>query len=142
MLLESKITSFMSGLQPETPEQAVELWILGVKNRSGAVQFSLLSPSLQNQTREQFELRGWHTGQSSPWVDYAWIVKVNKVSPSKFQYAVVYDLINSFSNFGRGQKFITVEKNEESYKPTWFITEIVTTNNPYEAFTPAETVLK
>ena len=48
--LENQITSFMTGLQPETPKQAVELWILGVKNRSGAVQYALLSPSLKKQT--------------------------------------------------------------------------------------------
>lgn len=41
------VDSFLSGLQAETPKQAVELWILGVKNRSGAVQFATLSPTLQ-----------------------------------------------------------------------------------------------
>lgn len=33
--LESKIISFMTGLQSENPKQTVELWILGVENRSG-----------------------------------------------------------------------------------------------------------
>ena len=43
----NQITSFITGLQTENPKQAVELWILGVKNRSGAVQYAVLSPSLQ-----------------------------------------------------------------------------------------------
>ncbi|SFB11637.1 hypothetical protein SAMN04488577_3790 [Bacillus sp. cl95] len=65
--LESQIiTSFMTGLQVEDPKQAVELWILGVNNRSGAVQFAMLSPSLQQKTRKQFEQRGWVTGVIKP----------------------------------------------------------------------------
>ncbi|MBS4193174.1 hypothetical protein KHA94_24055 [Bacillus sp. FJAT-49705] len=37
--LESKLMSFMTGLHVGEPKQAVELWILGVNNRSGAVQY-------------------------------------------------------------------------------------------------------
>ncbi len=140
--LESQITSFMTGLQPETPKQAVELWILGVKNRSGAVQYALLSPSLQKHTRKQFEQRVWNTGQSSPWVDNVRIVKVNRISDKKLQYTIAYDLLASYANFGTGQKVITVEENPEPYRTNWFITKITTKHNQYEAFTPAETVIK
>ena len=45
--MDSQLNSFIYGLQPRTPEQAVELWILGVENRSGAVQYAVLPPSLQ-----------------------------------------------------------------------------------------------
>ena len=64
ILFESKITSFMMGLRPDTPEKAVELWILGVKNRSGAVQFSLLSPSLQETNKEGIRTFGVILGTS------------------------------------------------------------------------------
>lgn len=141
--LESqRILSFITGLQPDTPKQAVELWILGVKNRSGAVQYVLLSPSLQKQTRKQFEQRLWGTGQSSPWIDNVRIEKVKKISGGKIQYTIAYNLLTSNGNFGRGQKIITVEKNLEPFRKNWFITNITTKYNPYEAFTPAETVVK
>ena len=42
-LLESQLLSFMTGLHVGEPKQAVELWILGVNNRSGAVQYAMLS---------------------------------------------------------------------------------------------------
>jgi hypothetical protein len=140
--LERQITSFMTGLQVQDPKQAVELWILGVNNRSGAVQFAMLSPSLQQQTRKQFEQRGWVTGVSSPWLDNFRVVKVKKISASKIQYTVVYDLLSSYANFGNGQKVITVEKNPVPYMTNWLISSISTKYSQWEAFTPAETVIK
>lgn len=140
--LESQIIPFMTGLQPETPKQAVELWILGVKNRSGAVQYALLSPTLQRLTKKRFEERGWNTGQSSPWVDNFRITKVEKISDENVKFTIAYDLISSYKNFGTGQKVITLEKNPETGKRTWFITKIVTKYKEYEGVTPAETVIK
>jgi len=35
--LESQLMSYMTGLMVTEPKQAVELWILGVNNRSGSV---------------------------------------------------------------------------------------------------------
>ncbi|MDM5227266.1 hypothetical protein QUF73_13745 [Cytobacillus sp. NJ13] len=140
--LESQITSFMTGLQSENPKQTVELWVLGLNNRSGAVQYALLSPSLQRKTRKQFEERGWGTGQSSPWVDNVQITKVVNISDEKVKFTITYDLLSSYKNFGSGQKVITLEKNPETGKRTWFIIQIVTKYNQYEGFTPAETVTK
>ena len=37
--LEIKLMSFIGGLHVGEPKQAVELWILGVNNRSGALRF-------------------------------------------------------------------------------------------------------
>ncbi|MBK3495262.1 hypothetical protein JFL43_10440 [Viridibacillus sp. YIM B01967] len=136
------VLSFMSGLQPETPKQAVEIWILGVKNRSGAVQYALLSPTLQKYTRKQFEEAGWVTGQSSPWVDHVHFVKKNKISDTNVQYTIAYDLLTSYANFGTWYKVITVEKNPEPSRTNWFITKILTKYNQEEAFTPAETIIK
>lgn len=140
--LEAQITSFMTGLRTENPKQTVELWLLGVRNRSGAVQYALLSPSLQKQTRKQFEERNWGTGQSSPWVDNVRITRVEHSSDEQVRFSVTYDLVNSFTNFGSGQKVITLEKNPETRLSTWYITKIDTKYNQYEAFTPAETVSK
>jgi hypothetical protein len=138
---EAMIASFLSGLQTEIPKQAVELWILGVKNRSGAVQYATLSPNLQQKTRKQFE-RSWSTGQSSPWVDNFRLVKEERISDNTVKYTIEYELLTSGSNYGRSQKVITVQKNPEEFRKNWFITEITTKYNEYEEFTPAETVIR
>lgn len=140
--MDSQLRSFITGLQPRKPKEVVDLWILGVQNRSGAVQHAMLSPSLQKLTRKQFEESGWVTGQSSPWVDNVHFVKINKMSDIKVQYTIAYDLLTSYANFGRGHKVITVETNPEPYTINWFITKIITTYFQYEAVTPAEMVIK
>lgn len=139
----SMVDSFLSGLQAETPKQAVELWVLGVKNRSGAVQYATLSRNLQQKTRNQFEKRSWGTGQSSPWVDNVRIVKEVDISNTKVQYTIEYDLLTSNWKWDKkGQKVITLEKNPNRILPHWYITEIITNYNKWEAFTPAETVIR
>lgn len=137
------VDSFLYGLQAEVPKQAVELWILGVKNRSGAVQFATLSPTLQKKTKDQFEKKGWGTGQSSPWVDNVCFVKEEKMDNGKVRYTIEYDLITSNWKWNKkGQKMITVEKNPNQLFGHWYITEITTLYNEWEAFTPAETVIQ
>jgi hypothetical protein len=106
------------------------------------VQYSLLSPTLQKLTKKQFEERSWSTGQSSPWVDHIRKTKVEKISDENVKITIAYDLISSYKNFGTGQKVITLEKNPETGKRTWFITKIVTKYLEYEGVTPAETVIK
>ena len=140
--MDNQLRSFINGLQPRNPKETVDLWILGVENRSGAVQHAVPSPSLQKLTQKQFEESGWVTGQSSPCVDNVHFVKVNKISDTKVQYTIAYDLLTSYANFGRGHKVITVETNPEPYSINWFITKIITTYFQYEAITPAETVIK
>lgn len=140
--MEIQLMSFMAGLHVGEPKQAVELWVLGVNNRSGAVQYAMLSPSLQKQSKRKFEQNHWVTGQSSPWVSNFRLTKVEKLNESRMRYTVKYDLETSYEDFGSGQKIIIVEKNLEPFRENWFISSITTKYNQWEAFTPAETVLK
>lgn len=88
---EKQVTSFLSGLRVEDPNKAVELWILGVENRSGAVQFAMLSSSLKQKSRAQYEKRGWGTGQSSPWVDNFQIESKEILNDTKIKFTVLYE---------------------------------------------------
>lgn len=81
--LESQLLSFMTGLMVSRPKQAVEFWIFGVNGRSGAVQYAMLSLSLQKQSRSKFEETHWITGQSSPSVSNFRFTKVEKLSEFK-----------------------------------------------------------
>ncbi|WP_254780709.1 hypothetical protein [Bacillus sp. UNCCL13] len=65
-----------------------------------------------------------------------------KISDSKIQYTVVYDLLSSYANFGNGQKVITVEQNPVPYMTNWLISSITTKYSQWEAFTPPEIVTK
>jgi len=140
--LELQLESFIGGLRVGEPKQAVEFWILGVNNRSGAIQYTMLSPSLQEKTRSKFEETRWITGQSSPSVNNFRFTNEEKLSESKMRYTVKYDVETSTQNLVSGQKIIIVEKNLEPFRENWFISSITTKYNEWEAFTPAETVLK
>lgn len=140
--LELQLESFIGGLHVGEPKQAVELWILGVNNRSGAIQYTMLSPSLQEKSRSKFEETRWVTGQSSPSVNNFRFTKEENLSESKMRYTVNYDVETSTQNLVSGQKIIIVEKNLEPFREYWFISSITTKYNEWEAFTPAETILK
>lgn len=93
-------------------------------------------------TITEFEKNHWSTGQSSPWLDKVHITKINKINDKKVKITITYNLISSYKNFGSGKKIITLEKNPQTSMRTWFITHIETKYNPYEGFTPAETIIK
>lgn len=134
------VESFISGLEAQTPKQSVEIWVLGVNNHSGAIQYATLSPDLQDKTKTQFEKKGWETGQSSPWLENISIVKEEKINNTAYQYTMEYDLVSSNWQWNKkGRKFITVEKDPDHLKH-WYITKITSNYNKYEAFTPAEKV--
>lgn len=139
-LQKAQINQFLNGLQAETPKQAVEFWIQGVKARSGSVQYATLSPSLQEETRDQFEEAYWVTGGSSPWINKVVFTKEEKASDSKVAISIQYDLVSSNWSWDQGQKEFFVEKNPDTF--TWSITDITTKYNEYEMFTPAETVVR
>lgn len=134
------VESFMSGLEPQTPKQAVELWILGVNNQSGAIQYATLSPNLQKKTKIEFEKKGWGTGKSSPWLENIRFIKEEEINSTTMEYTLEYDLVSTDWQWNKkGRKFITVEKNPDRIKH-WYITKITSNYNKYEPFTPAEKV--
>jgi hypothetical protein len=129
---------------PETITHTVKstIWILGVTNHSGAVQYATLSPDLQEKTKIEFEKIGWQTGQSSPWLENIRIVKEEKMNQNTYRYTLEYDLVSPDWQWDKkGEKIITVEKNPERIKH-WYITKILSNYNKYEAFTPGEKVTK
>lgn len=134
------VESFMSGLEAQSPKQAVDLWLLGVNNHSGALQYATLSPDLQEKTKIEFEKKGWETGQSSPWLENVHIVKEEKINGTTMEYTLEYDLASTNWQWNKkGRKFITVVKNPDRLKH-WYIAKITSNYNKYEAFTPAEKV--
>jgi hypothetical protein len=87
-LWERRIELLESALAPASAGEAVNDWAEAVKNRNGAVQYSLLSPELKKRTLEAYRGMSWVTGVSSPWVDS---YQVSEGVPSD-DGSVVYDV--------------------------------------------------
>ncbi|AFS79568.1 copper amine oxidase domain-containing protein [Gottschalkia acidurici 9a] len=141
-ILQSQINSFMYGLEPRTPKEAVDTWLKGVKSRSGSIQYAMLSTNLQEKTYDKFNEGYWNTGGSSPWIDDIVFLKEENINDAKVEYTIEYNLKSSAGIEGKGEKVITIEKNPEEYSSNWYITEIKSKENNCEMYTPAETIIK
>ena len=60
-----------------TADAAVQVWVDGMRNRNGAMQYSVMSPNLKKEYLSQLEKYNqyWVTGVSSPWVESYKITK-------------------------------------------------------------------
>lgn len=63
-----------------SPEDAAEIWANGLKTRSAAEQYAVMSPALKQEYAKQLEESApmWVTGVSSPWIDTYRTVLVEK----------------------------------------------------------------
>lgn len=75
-----------------TPEDAAKVWSNGLKMRSGAMQYSVMTKKLKNEYKEDLEksFPNWVTGVSSPWINSFKITKMDKYNDSKYIYTVVF----------------------------------------------------
>ncbi|MCM3270762.1 stalk domain-containing protein [Paenibacillus elgii] len=135
-----QIDRFMDVKRNTTARKLVELWLQGVRTRSGSLQYATLSPQLQQATFKTFENQYWGTGGSSPWIENVVIGSEEKVKDDLVRFVIEYDLASSNWHWSGGRKEITVERIQSSPYEEWQITSIHTKSNEYEIVTPSETV--
>lgn len=75
-------------LAAQTPAAAADSWAKGVKERNGALQYTMLSKSLKDSTRKTFENLNWTTGQSSPWMASYSVSGGKELGAGKWSYEV------------------------------------------------------
>ena len=80
-----------------SPEKAVEVWSEGLKQRSAAIQYSVMTKELrdiyENDLKQTYP--NWVTGISSPWVEGYEIVNEKKVNDKTHCFEVRYDTATS-----------------------------------------------
>ncbi|WP_158606918.1 stalk domain-containing protein [Paenibacillus ginsengarvi] len=135
-----QLDRFMDVKRDTTARKLVDLWLQGVRTRSGSLQYATLSPKLQQSTYKTFEDQYWGTGGSSPWIENIVIRSEEKVQDNLVRFVVDYDLASSNWHWSGGRKEITVERTQNSPYESWEITSIHTKFNEYEIVTPSETV--
>ena len=66
-----------------SPEDAVDVWVQGLMERSAAMQYAVMSPALKAQYAKALEKTApnWVTGVSSPWVNGYSVFDVSEISP-------------------------------------------------------------
>jgi hypothetical protein len=118
--LERQVSLYQNWLAPETPDEAVKTWAEAVKMRNGAVQYAVMTPSLKEKMRPDFEAMGWVTGVSSPWVDSYKITNQNEVSANNWEYELEFYLKTSTGDAGVGERRLDVQKIDGH----WYIADL------------------
>lgn len=75
-----------------SPEEAVNIWSNGLKMRSAAIQYSVMTSKLKLEYKADLEktFSNWVTGMSSPWVDSFQIIKTEKKVDDSYVFSVKY----------------------------------------------------
>lgn len=118
--LQSQVNLLQKALAPTTPREAIEKWATGVKERNGALQYTMLSPKLKEQRLYSYESCRWVTGTSSPWVERYEIVKETQTGDGVWEYEVKFELATSTGPAGSGLHKIVVKQ----YEQNWYISQI------------------
>lgn len=118
--LQNRVILLQKALSPAAPKEAVEKWAKGIKERNGALQYSVLSPEFKELRLSGYESSNWVTGTSSPWVERYEITKETQTGDTTWEYEVRYEWATSTGPAGSAIQKIVVKQ----YENAWYITQI------------------
>lgn len=108
----------MSAVGVCSPEEAVEVWASGLKLRSAALQYAVMSKELKDEYAKQLDesAPNWATGISSPWVDSYKIVSAQKQSAEICVFELEFSLATSTGPAGDYSATLTVKKEGDFFR--------------------------
>jgi len=91
------LTEAMKQVGVCTPEEAATVWANGLKMRSAALQYSVMTGELKKIYAQQLEKNApnWVTGMSSPWVQSYKILKVEDTGNDTYTVELVFSTMTS-----------------------------------------------
>lgn len=101
-----------------TPDAAVEVFIKSIKNRNGAMLYTVLSDSLKKNYLSKLEENTpyWVTGVSSPWVSQVDIVKKTEKREGRYEYELLVKTVTSAGPDREYKGELTVQRDGDFYK--------------------------
>lgn len=86
-----------------TPEDAAKTWAEGLKQRSAALQYAVMSDMLKTEYAKRLETTtpNWVTGMSSPWVDSYTIKKLEDGNAKSKVAELIFTLATSTGTAGK-----------------------------------------
>ena len=85
-----------------TPEDAAKIWAEGLKARSAALQYAVMTDMLKEEYAKRLETTApnWVTGLSSPWVDSYILVKLRDGNANSKTAELLFSLVTSAGSAG------------------------------------------
>lgn len=117
---EARLQLLEQFLSPASAAETADMWAKAVQKRNGAVQFSLLSPELQELTIDGFEEMHWVPGVSSPWTNDYTVTALSSQDETEQLFRVEFHMATSTGNAGSGSVQITVGNRDGK----WLITDM------------------
>lgn len=103
-------------------EKTIDIWSNGLKKRSAALQYIVMTESLKEIYVKSLEENGydfWVTGVSSPWVENYEVLKANKLNDDSYEYEIKY---NTKTSEGDYNFFVTLKLIKEG--DFWKVAEV------------------
>lgn len=123
--LQRQVALLEEAVAANTPREAVETWVRGVKERNGALQYAILSPELKEQKQDAYESCGWVTGVSSPWIRDYHIVSESKTAEDTWTYDVKYFWETSSGPSGDSLCTVIVKQYEQNGNKKWYVSQVL-----------------
>ena len=95
------------------PEAAATVWAEGLRQRSAALQYSVMDEDLRETYAADLDrtFPNWVTGVSSPWVERYEILKINSLGDSRAEVELAFETATSTGPAGTYLATLTVEED-------------------------------
>ncbi|MBE1446646.1 hypothetical protein [Paenibacillus sp. OAS669] len=123
--LAIQVSRLQDGLLADTPEEALNTWIKGIRTRNGALQYAVFSPELKERTKSEFESFYWVTGGSSPHMGAIENLESSAPDEDTVQYSFDYRVVATEYD-EQGSAVVTIQKFKQTpdLGEGWYITRI------------------
>jgi hypothetical protein len=95
------------------PEAAAQTWAEGLKERSAAMQYAVMTESLKASYARQLEdtFPNWVTGVSSPWIEQYSLVSKQQADPNNYTFRIRFATATSAGPVGSYDATLSVTKD-------------------------------
>lgn len=98
-----------------SPEKAIEVWSKGLKDRSAALQYSVMTDQLKEIYKKSLDDNGyefWVTGVSSPWVENYEIIDQTESNDESYVYKIKYNTKTSDGDYNFNVSLTLVKEGD------------------------------
>lgn len=108
-----------------TPLKAADVWAEGLKKRSAALQYAVMSNKLKIEYEEKLKetAPNWVTGISSPWINNYKIVSTKEINPKKYEVEMLFSTMTSAGPFSDYNAVLTIQQFGDFWRITGISTE-------------------
>lgn len=117
-LLRNAIKLFMEAVEEiniDSAEKVAMIWAKGVKNRNGALQYSVLNDSLKAKMLKCLNNTSWITGSSTPWIEDYKLEDCLEIDKNTYKIIVKFSIISSEVDAGFVKATLILKKENTKW---------------------------